>query len=188
MNELEADAICFANLKGQKEKDLLRTAKALRFKKDQPSFGTNASVGRYFGVSGEIVREFLALLVLPDHIQFLIEDGKIGLDTGARLAKVSRDAPGALDDLSESVTDLSALDARDVIEFVLKNPETPASEAMQRVLDAKTVTVDEFHVMVVFSKDEFLRIEDEAKRRRVSVGQLVASLTNERLSGVESDA
>ena len=188
MNELEADAICFANLKGQKDKELLKTAEALRFKKRLPGFGSNSSVGRYFGVSGEIVREFLALLVLPEHIRPLIEEGKIGLDIGARLARVKRENPDILDDLAKAVTDLPALDARDVIEYTLKNPEVSASEAKQRVLDAKTIVVDEFHVMVVFSKEEFTRLETEAKCRRVSAGQLVASVTNEWLRGVDGHA
>ena len=141
MNELEADAICFANLKGSKDKDLLKTAKALQYKKDLPEFTSNASVGKYYGVSGEIVREFLALLTLPEHVQTAISQGKIGLDTGARLARAMRQNPEAFDDLAEVVANLPALEARDVIEFTLKNPDIPAPQARQHVLDAKPSTL-----------------------------------------------
>ena len=69
MDELEADVICFTNLKGSKDKELLKTAEALRYKKNLPGFKSNAKVGQYYGVSGEIVREFLALLELSDEVQ-----------------------------------------------------------------------------------------------------------------------
>ena len=187
MNELEADAICFANLKGTKEKELLKTAEALRFKKEVAGLRSNRRVGEYFGVSGEIVREFLSLLSLPDQVKRLIDDGEIGLDTGARLARVHKENPSALGDLAVVVSNLPALDARDVIEYALKNPEVQPSEAKQRVMDAKTVVEDEYHVLVIFTKEEFDRVEVEAKRRGVAPGRLVTLATNAWLVGDSHD-
>ena len=181
MDELQADVICFSNLKGSKEKDLLGTAEALQFKKGLPGFGSNSSVGTYYGVSGEMVRQFLTLLTLPKHIQSLIAEGKLGLDISSRLARVSRQRPAVVDELAYAVSDLPAMDARDVIEYVIKNPDVAAGEAKRRVMDSKTVIEDEYYVVVVFSKEEYDRIEYEARRRQMSPGRLIAELTNQRL-------
>ena len=188
MNHLEADATCFANLKGSKEKDLLGTARALLFKKQSPGFGSNTNVGRYYGVSRETVREFLALLTLPDQIQSLIDDGKIGLDTGARLARAGRLYPEKLIDLGTIVAGMPALDARDLIEYSLKNPELSADQAKQLVLDSKTVFIDEFHVVAVFSMDEFTLLENEAKKRQMATGKLVEVITKTWLERKRDDA
>ena len=155
----------------------MKTAEALEFKWNLSEFKSNTRVGKYYGVSREIVREFRALLTLPEHIRTSISQGKIGLDTGARLARVKKQIPEILDDLAEVVADLSALEARDVIEFALKNPDLSALQAKQYVLDAKTVYIDEYHVVVVLSKDEYTRLESEAKKRRLPSGKLVEMIT-----------
>jgi len=188
VNELEADAICFSNLKGSNNKDLLMTAEALRFKKGLPGYRTNVKVGQFYGVSRETVREFLALLELPKHILPLIEERAIGLDIGSRLARVYREYPSVLDALSEAVTNLTAMDARDVIEFVLKNPGVSVEESKQRILDAKTLVVEDFYVMVGFTKVDFGRIEEEAKKRHLSTGELVASVMGDWLAGADNVA
>ena len=186
MDELEADVICFANLKGSKDKELLRTAEALRYKKSLPGFGSNAKVGKYYGVSGEIVREFLALIELPKQIQALIDDGAIGLDVGARLAKAKKIYPRGLNELSKAVTGMTAMDARDVIEHVLKNPNLSIRESKRRILDAKTVVEHEYHVMVVLPEQQFTIIEKEARQRQLSVSAFISSVLGEWLQGVDA--
>ena len=77
-------AVCFSNLKGSKNKDLLLTARALEYLKELPEFGSNQRVAEQVGVSGEIVRQFISLLDLPDSVQKFFQDRELGLEQGTK--------------------------------------------------------------------------------------------------------
>lgn len=176
MIEDQALAICFANLKGTRNKDLLTTARALQFLKSLPHYGSNAKVGEKLNVSGEIVREFLVLLQLPEGIQELIDQRKIGLDQGRKLWRLGRDRPELLHDAAGAMADLSAIESRHLIDYMLKHPELSATEAKRQLLATQTQTEREFHVIALLSEEQYRRLERRARGRKTSTSDLVTSI------------
>lgn len=176
MTRDEAIAIGFANLKGSRDKQLILTAQALRFLKSLPEFGSNAKVGKIFGVSGEIVREFLTLLQLPESIQQRLERKELSLEQGRRLWQLARQRPEVLLAATEAMTDLSVVDGRYFVDYILRHPELSVPEARAAFLEAKTVRQREYHVIAILSPDEYRALEGRARHRQIAVNDLVTDL------------
>lgn len=172
-------AIAYANLKGSKHKDFMGTARALARLKRQPEYNSNARLGEAVGVSGEMVREFLALLKLPVPVQKLFERGDLKLEHGRRLFQLSIRMPDKVEEVAAAVAGMTAMDARALIEYVLKNPRLPVDQAKSRVLNAKTRAIHEFAVMAVVREDEYKRLNEHARRRRVTLDKLVTSIVED---------
>ena len=178
MDRDQALAICFANLKGPRNKDLLATAKALRYLKSLPEYGSNSKVGQAVGVSGEIVREFLTLLHLPEHVQRLFDSGQLKLEQGRRLSQLASRKPDLVTEVAHAMTGLTAIDSRHLVEYILKHPKFSVAEAKKRVLVSKTVTEREFHVIAILSEEQYKDLVQEARRRKLSVDALVTSIVH----------
>lgn len=120
------------------------------------------------GVSGEIVREFLALLRFPPDIQAYFREGRLKLDQGRALAKILERQPRLLYETAQALLSESAMDSRDIVEYVLGHPELSVTESKQRVREAKGITSREFHVVVMLDADQYKQLERAAKRQRMS--------------------
>lgn len=176
LTEEDALAIALLNLKGQKDKDLMGTAKALQFLKALPNYRSNAKVGAAVGVSGEIVREFLALLDLPSEVQALFQDRQLRLEHGRRLWQLKRARPSSVDDMARAMKGLSAMDSRHLVDYVLKHPELPIPEAKRRVLESKTVVKDEYHVIAILDEADYRRLVRRARASKTTPNDLVTTV------------
>ena len=176
LNRDEAVAIGLTWLKGPRNKPYLEVARALDYLRKLPEFQTNRDLGRFFGVSGEIVREFLSLLTLPDNIQRMVEEHKLRLDQGTKLASLFGRNPLKAGETADVLAGVPAEDARHIIDYVLRNPSKSASEAKRQVFDSKTRIEDEFHVVAVVTSDEFRRVRAHAQRRGISPSGLVGDI------------
>jgi hypothetical protein len=170
-------AIAFANLKGSKDKDLIKTAEALQRLKSH--YGSNSKVGEELGVSGEIVRQFLTLLKLPQEFRELFDQRLLGLEHGRRLWQLARRRPHALSDAAKEIQGMTALDGRAFVIYLLAHPELTAHEARQRVIDSKTTVTREFHVIALLSEKSFQKLRRHAKRLGKSVDQTVTSIVED---------
>ncbi len=180
---LEEDlAIGFANLKGRRDKDYLATARALKRLKDHPKYNTNAKLAETFQVSREIIREFLSLLELPGEVQSSIEAGALKLEHGRRLRQLARKRPDLVMDAAQAMRDLSAHEARHVVDYALKHPELGISEAKEQVLSSKPEVRKEFHVVAILPEREYRDLSQRAQRRKMAVSDLVTSLVVDWLS------
>ena len=181
MDEEEALAICFANLKGQKsKKNIIATAQALQFLKGKPGYGSDKKVGEAVGVSGEIVREFLTVLKLPKEIQLLFESGHLRyLEQSRRLWQLERANPGLLEEAVQNISDLTALDGQHVIVHLIKNPNMPVAQARKEVLDSKTVVEQEFHVIALLSAEEYKLLSNESRKRDIAPSILVTTIVQD---------
>jgi len=179
VDEDEALAICFANLKGHKDKNLIDTAKALQYLKGLPQYGSNQKVGEAVGVSAEVVREFLTLLSLPKTIQSLFEQRQLKrLEQSRRLWQLARHRPGLLEETAITISDLSAWDGRHVIDYIIRNPGASPSEARKKVIESKTIKEREYHVIAILSEEEYRKLAGQAHRQKVSVDVLVSSIVH----------
>jgi len=180
VNVEDALAICFSNLKGYKDKDLFATAQALSYLKTLPENRSNKKVGKLVGVSGEIVREFISLLRLPEAIQDLFKQGQLKhLEQVRRLWQLARINPGLLDETAVAISQISAWDGRLVIDYILKNPGVVVSDALKVVNDSKTITEKEYHVIAILSEEEYKLLAAEAKKHKTPVDLLVTSIVQQ---------
>jgi hypothetical protein len=172
----EALALCFANLKGTKDKDLLETARALEYLKNLPEFGSNEKVGRAVGVSGEIVREFLALLRLPEQVQVHLKDRKLGLDQGRKLWQLSRRRPDIVVASAEAMIGMPAVEGRHLVDHLVNHPELSVDEAKKAIVASRSVVQREFHVVALLSEDQYRALEKQSRKVRKSTDELVTSI------------
>jgi len=174
MTEQEALAVCFANLKGSKVKDLVGTARALAYLKSL--YGNNVRVAQKVGVSKEIVRQFLTLLRFTESIQRLFVANELGLDQGDSLWQLKRHRPEALSEAAEIARTLTADDTRHLVDYLLKNPDVSVTEARDAVLESKTVVEREFHVVAPLSEGEYASLLLQARQRGVDPTDLVSEI------------
>ena len=172
----EALAICFRNLKGSKTKDLLLTARALQSLKRLPEFGSNQSVAEAVGVSGEVVRQFIGLLDLPEDIQAYLERGELGLEHGRRLLQIGRARPEVVERAAKLMTSMTAMQTRDLAEHVLRNPGSSIEESVDALQAAKQIVTREFHVDTVLDERAYLALTAQARKRKLRPTQMASTI------------
>ena len=179
LDKARALAICFSNLKGSKSKDLLLTARALEYLKRLPEFKTNQRVGEAVGVSGEIVRQFVGLLELPDEMQSHLERGSLGLEHGRRLLQIHRNRPEIVEESAQAMLSMTAMEARDLAEHLIRNPESPVEASLQTLRAAKKIVTKEYHVDVVIGESVYTLLRSQASKLNLSVAELASTIINE---------
>ena len=174
----EALAICFRNLKGSKSKDLLKTAHALQYLKELPEFGSNKRVGESLGVSGETIRQFVALLELPTCVQTYFEQRTLGLEHGRRLQQLQRSRPLLVEEVAQSMVGMTAMEARDLVEYLVRTPSTSVQDGLHALEAAKSKVSHEYHVVAVLDERSYKSLEAQARRLAVPVTELVTTVVN----------
>ena len=187
LEKTEALAVCFRNLKGPKNKDLLSTARALKYLKELPEFGSNRSLGEAVGVSGEIVRQFISLLDLPDSIQGYIEQGKLGLEQGRRLQQLIRRRPDVAKDAARVVCSMTAMETRDLVEYLIRTPTDSVDDALNAIGEARTQIAEEYHIDAILDGESFRLMTTHAEAKGISVNNLVTVIVNSWLEGHSDD-
>ena len=180
-------ATCFANLKGSKTKDLLLTAHALKYLKGLPDFGSNQRVGEQIGVSGEIVRQFISLLDLPPSTLEQIKQKKLGLEHGRRLGELQRLRPTIVEDAADAMVTMTAMAARDLVDYLKRDPSISVGEALHALEDAKPVITQEHLICALVSENEYAALTDYAQQRGMNVNHLVTTITREWLAGKDDE-
>lgn len=186
MNSLPTDrqfkedlAIGFANLKGSKNKDLIGTALALKRLRLRQEFPSNVKVGKLFGVSGEIVREFISLLDLPSDVQAMLKNKQLNLEQGRRLSQLFRHRPELLKLMSESVMGMRTEDLRELVSYFLRFQDIPIEKAKSMILDSRTRKIKEFHVIAIVNEEQYAVLKKLSRGKGLSVDELVTSIITE---------
>lgn len=174
----EALAICFRNLKGTKTKDLLLTARALQFLRNLPECSSNKSVGEAVGVSGEIVRQFIILLELPSNILPYFEQRILGLEQGRRLWQLNRKRPAIVEDAARAMSIMTAMEARDLVEYLIRTPLASVQDSLAALEAAKPEVSHEYHIDAILDEQAYCMLVVEARRKRLRVNDLVTNIVN----------
>ena len=180
----EALATCFRNLKGSKSKDLLLTAKALKYLKSLPEFRSNKQVGDAVGVSGEIVRQFMALLDLPASVETHFEQRTLGLEHGRRLWQIQRTRPSIVEQVAEAMVSMTAMEARDLVEYLVRTPTASVEDGLRALEAAKLDISHEYHVVAILGEEAYTSLESRARKHKVRVNELVTAIVS---SWLEAD-
>ena len=177
-DKTDALAICFRNLKGTKAKDLLLTARALKYLKSLPEFRSNKRLGKEVGVSGEIVRQFIALLDLPPAVQSHIERGDLGLEQGRRLWQLNGTRPSIVEEAAQAMTSMTAMETRDLVEYLVRTPAASVQDGLTALEAAKPSVSHEYHIDAVLDEAAYCLLAAQARRQRLSVNDLVSKIVN----------
>ena len=174
----EALAVCFRNLKGAKAKDLLTTARALKYLKGLSEFRSNRRLGQEVGVSGEIVRQFIALLDLPPSIQSYFEKGYLGLEQGRRLWQLNRVRPSLVQDAALVMSSMTAMETRDLVEYLIRTPTVSVQDGVNALEAAKPIVSHEYHIDAVLDETAYRSLVSKAQDRKIQVNALVSLIIN----------
>ena len=175
-------AVCFGNLKGSKNKDLLSTARALEYLKRLPDFGSNKRVGEQVGVSGEMVRQFISLLDLPPEVHDRINQKQLGLEHGRRLWELHRIRPAVVEDAAEAMASMTAMAARDLVDYLKRDWSASVEEAVQALEAAKPTITQEHLVCALVSESEYESLIVFTRKRGITVNDLVTHITRQWLA------
>ena len=178
LDKNEALAVCFRNLKGAKAKDLLLTARALKYLRGLPEFRSNRRLGEEVGVSGEIVRQFIALLDLPPSVQSYLEQGTLGLEQGRRLWQLGRTRPLVVDDAARAVRSMTAMETRDFVEYLVRTPTASVQDGLKALEAAKPNISHEYHIDAILDERAYRSLAAQAREQRVRVNDLVSMIIN----------
>ena len=174
----EALGICFRNLKGAKTKELLQTARSLRFLREFPEFKSNRQLGEALGVSGEIVRQFISLLDLPNSVQSYFERGTLGLEQGRRLWQLNRTRPEIVEEVAQTIESKTAMESRHLIEYLIRTPAASVKDGVKALEGAKTTTIHEYHIDAILDEQAYRALDAQSRKRRIKVNELVSRIVN----------
>lgn len=187
MDADEALAVAFANLKGSKDKDLLGTARALATLKALPEYRSNTRVGAAVGVSGEIVREFLTLLRFPPEVQERFATGDLGLEHGRRLWQLGRHRSELVPEAAQKMVGMTAMDARHMVDQLIRYPATTVEEAARQVVAAKPIVEREYHVIALLDEQQYRSLVRAARSQSLPPDELVTQIVRDWLSSSPED-
>ena len=176
LDKNEALAICFRNLKGTKTKDLLLTAKALKYLRGLPEFSSNQRLGEELGVSGEIVRQFIKLLDLPPSVQSYLAQGTLGLEQGRRLWQLNKARSSVVDETAQALRSMTAMESRDLVEYLVKTPTATVQEGLEALKAAKPSVTCEYHIDTILDESAYKALKVLARGQRVSVNSLASMI------------
>lgn len=175
-------AVCFSNLKGSKAKDLLLTAHALKYLKGLPEFGSNQRVGEQVGVSGEIVRQFISLLDLPPAVHVRINRKELGLEHGRRLWELHRIRPTIVEEAAEVMASMTAMAARNLIDYLKRVPSASVEEALEALDAAKPVITQEHLICALLNESEYNALTVYTQKHGITVNDFVTNITRQWLA------
>jgi len=168
MNEIEAKQIVFANIKRKKrKKDLVTIARALDWLVRHR--GSRAQVAGEFGLSTEMIRQFLTVLKLPPEVQKLFHDRTLDSVDVAKEIATLRDRDKQIH-LAHRIGDAETKDTRDIKRLV-KQGGTEIDDAKRTILGAKERGLHVF--LVDFDDDTFRLIKERSRKAGVEPAEFV---------------
>lgn len=168
LDEETALAIIFANTKRKKRKEnLLTIAKAFNYL--VKLYGSQKSVAKKVGLSGEMIRQFLAVLKLPQEVQKLFSNRDIdSVDIAKELLALKE--PMKQIAAAKAVVKLSSKDIRDLKRLV-KESNIPVEAAKRTLLNAKPKGLNIF--IMDFNGETYKSIEEHSKILKIKPADLV---------------
>ncbi len=171
LDEDTALAIVFANTKRKKRKEnLLTIAKTFEYLVNL--YGSQKAVSVKVGLSTEMIRQFLAVLKLPQEVQRMFSNRQIdSVDAAKELLALGYPTKQVV--AAKVLANSLSEDVRD-IKRVIKDTDLPVEEAKKIVLNAKPKGL---HIFVMDFEDEMYRaIIKYARTLKIKPAELVKSI------------
>ena len=176
MDEESALALVFANTRRRPEKraaDLVTVAEGIRYLVEL--YGSRKAVADKVGLSSEMIREFLAVLELPEPVRELVSRRDIDrLDVALEIYML-RDRDKQVT-AAKTVADLPSKDVRD-IRRLAEQAGLSIEESKRIVLDAKPKGLHIF--LMDFDDDTYKALVRAAGSRSVEPAELVREVVSD---------
>lgn len=136
-------------------------------------------MGEEVGVSGEIVRQFIALLDLPPSLQAYLAQGKLGLEQGRRLWQLYRARPQVLEEAAQAMLSMTAMETRDLAEYLIRTPTASVQDGLAALEAVKPTVSHEYHIDAILDERAYHLLVTQARERRLRVNNLVSTIIND---------
>ena len=118
----------------------------------------------------------------------MFEQNKLGLEQGRKLWQLGRHRSEILDEVATTLTQMTALDSRALIDYVLGNPNVSVSEAAEIIIHSRGTIEQEFHVVALLSEEDYRRLAESARNREVPADELVTLIVRQWLVAQHADS
>jgi hypothetical protein len=141
-------------------------------------YGSTEKLAEKVGRSYQLVRSILCLLTLPEEVQQVLRERRIGYDAAQRLYRL-RDNPEKQIEVARSIATLSSHKSREVIQYAKNYPNSGLVNYTQRVAGQSTKP-EKIHVAIVPLREETYRFLDRSSGgQNISVGKLIVNILDE---------
>ncbi len=171
LDEDTALAIIFANTKRKKRKEnLLTIAKAFEYL--VKLYGSKKTVAERVGLSTEMIRQFLAVLKLPQDVQKLFSDRFIdSVDIAKELLVLKEPKKQVV--AANAIVDLLSKDVRD-IKRLIKRENLSVEDAKETILNSKPKGLNIF--VMDFDDKTYQEIKKKSIELKIKPAELVREI------------
>lgn len=155
------------------------------------TYSSMSKVKKLTGYSTETLRALGSLRDLPDEVQTLIKEKKLGYEAHKILSihsSTDQEEEKRRVELAQALIGVNDTDDfRAIIEYVKKNSNTPVEKCKQLVLESKTIKKKVFMVVAELSEEQYMPLKGLAARQNISVDDLIGRIVNEWLEMKNAD-
>lgn len=174
MDKEEAKVILISNLKGSARKrvPLIQISEAVHLLLNDKEYGSFYALRNEFKISRQILQSFYKILEQPSEIQKLINENKILLDTNEKLFSIKNIQKRI--ELANTVSGLSAFDARDVIDYYKRNPNLTPLQCKNYVLESKNIKINTHIIMVPLDEILYIELKNKAHINNMKIEDMAS--------------
>jgi len=180
MNEKDALAMLFVNLKDKKKKshDWITIARNAKYLTEL--YGSYTEVAKKTSTSTELIRQVVKILELTPDNQERIKQKKILMDAGSRLASIRDES--LQNTVGELIENLDSLKARQLIRFAKYNEDAPLEDFKVRLLSFKE-QIERFYLTII-PLNQNLRdnLKEKSIKQNTSIEQLILDILEDYFS------
>lgn len=87
--------------------------------------------------------------------------------------QLARQRPDLLHNAATAMISLKAHDARHMVAYLLQHPDVTVQESVDRVIESKSVTERQYHVIAILDEGSFAKLRKKAAAESLSPDELV---------------
>ncbi len=142
-------------------------------------YGSYERVAKKVGAGDETIRQYAKIAGLPKEVKNLIENGLLhGMEVPYQISRI-KDFQRMME-TAKAVHNMSSMDARDTIKYILRHPKKSVEECKRRIIESKRTTIDVHVIIVPLSDPVIQKLKEESHQK--SMTNLVEDIIKQQLS------
>lgn len=169
----------FTQLGGSKTKrdDWITIARKCKRLRDY--YGSTRKLAENVQRSPELIRSILTLLTLPDAVQELLKERKIGMDVAQRLYRLRNDPSKQVETARAIAQQLTAHKSREVIQYAKSFPDSGLVTYTERV-KAEPAPRERMHIAIVPLRDDaYFSLDRVSRKKKIPIPRLILEIISE---------
>lgn len=140
-------------------------------------YGSPKKVAEKLQRSYQLIRSILSLLRLPEEVQQLIKNRKIGYDAAQRLSTMR--TPAKQIEVARTIAELPSHKAREIIYYAKVNPHRGLGNYRERITAPKKKPEKIYVTVIPLTKDTYKKLNDAGKKKGISLEKLILSIVGD---------